>query len=160
MYFRWSLFREQVRYRRKGLRISRSSPTFIAGEHKKGNMSFHHYLNLSLVTRFLVVFLCRCFIPIKMFVYCFMSRITFTSKEGDKKLLSNELNEYNFSRNVHHWSFKCYFSWNTAVGGKSLYNVSKEKRKKENNLPLCQRLVFSSNSDRAWFQSITKSCRR
>lgn len=97
-------------YRRKGLRISRSSPTFIAGEHKKGNMSFHHYLNLSLVTRFLVVFLCRCFIPIKMFVYCFMSRITFTSKEGDKKLLSNELNEYNFSRNVHHWSFKCYFS--------------------------------------------------
>lgn len=35
------------------------------------------------------------------------------------------------------------------LGEKLLYNVSKEKRKKENNLPLCQRLVFSSNSDRA-----------
>lgn len=149
MYFRWSLFQEQVRYRRKGLRISRSSPTFIAGEHKKGNMSFHHYLNLSLVTRFLVVFLCRCFIPIKMFVYCFMSRITFTSKEGDKKLLSNELNEYNFSEMFIIGLLNVIFHETRRLGEKSLYNVSKEKRKKENNLPLCQRLVFSSNSDRA-----------
>lgn len=149
MYFRWSLFQEQVRYRRKGLRISRTSPTFIAGEHKKGNMSFHHYLNLSLVTRFLVVFLCRCFIPIKMFVYCFMSRITFTSKEGDKKLLSNELNEYNFSEMFIIGLLNVIFHETRRLGEKSLYNVSKEKRKKENNLPLCQRLVFSSNSDRA-----------
>lgn len=53
----------------EGLRISRSSPTFIAEKHKMGNMSLHHYLNLSLVTQcLLVVFLCRCFIPIKMFV--------------------------------------------------------------------------------------------
>lgn len=148
MYFRWSLFQEQVRYRRKGLRISRSSPTFIAGEHKKGNMSFHHYLNLSLVTRFLV-FLCRCFILIKMFVYCFMSRITFTSKEGDKKLLSNELNEYNFSEMFIIGLLNVIFHETRRLGEKSLYNVSKEKRKKENNLPLCQRLVFSSNSDRA-----------
>lgn len=84
-----------------------------------------------------------------MFVYCFMSRITFTSKEGDKKLLSNELNEYNFSEMFIIGLLNVIFHETRRLGEKSLYNVSKEKRKKENNLPLCQRLVFSSNSDRA-----------
>lgn len=67
----------------EGLRISRSSPTFIAEKYKKGNMSLHHYLNLSLVTQCLVVFLCRCFIPIKCLFSVSCQKITPTSIIGD-----------------------------------------------------------------------------